>query len=124
MDLIAAKNETSGALETLLSRNGKLLVANGDDAVSSATLVSKATNATGSTWQAFDSQACDRLDIYNDTGVDIEWSYSPGSASLKVKIAAGGGHKVPGITNANQVMIRRVDQSNTPVTVVASAQVG
>jgi hypothetical protein len=86
---------------------------------SSVVVMSAATNATGTGWTAFSSQACTALDIVNLTGVDIE--YRRGAAGTAMRIGNGTARMVIGITNASQVDIRRVDQALTAVTVQAEA---
>jgi hypothetical protein len=89
--------------------------------VASASIVTAATANPGSTYTAFGSAACNGLDIVNETGVAIE--YRRGGAGSPMQIGAGRSRLVVGITNANEVSVRRVDQSNTSVTVAAEALV-
>lgn len=75
------------------------------------------TAATGTNWTAFASQALKQLTVSNQTGTNLEFRQG----------GAGVGFIVPnisiftffGITNANQIEVRRVDTSNTQVTVTA-----
>lgn len=85
----------------------------------SATILSQATNATGTNFQAFASQACTRLDILNFSGTDIE--YRRGGAGNTIKIPNNSSRLIVAIANANEISIRRVDQSNTQVAITAEA---
>jgi hypothetical protein len=82
-----------------------------------AGITSAQTNATGTNWTAFASQACSQLDLVNISGTTIE--YRRNATGTAMPIPTGSSRLVIGITNANQVDIRRVDQSNTQVTVNA-----
>jgi hypothetical protein len=85
----------------------------------SATIMSVTTAATGSNWTAFSSQACNALDIVNTASVAIE--YRRGGAGDAMTILSGSARLVVGIANANEIQVRRVDQSNTQVTIPAEA---
>lgn len=85
----------------------------------SGTITSAQTAAIGSNWGTFNSAVCDQLDIVNNTGTTIE--YRRGGAGSTMQIRDGSSRLVIGITNANQIDVRRVDQSNTQVTVSAEA---
>lgn len=78
-----------------------------------------ATNATGSTFNAFPSVSCEFMDIVNDTGTDLE--YRRGGAGNTMVILAGQTRTIQGLSNANAISIRRKDVANTPVTVRAEA---
>lgn len=111
---------TAAAQASLLTVVQNLLVAAKMPTYSSVTIVSAATSATaGATATAFGSQACTGLDIVNNSTVDIE--YQRGGAGLFMTISAGTSRMVTGITNANQISIRRVDQVATAVTIKAEA---
>lgn len=86
---------------------------------SSGTVLGLTTSATGATYTAFGSQACTGLDVVNNTGTTIE--YRRGGAGTAMQIPTGTARMVIGITNANQVDVRRTDTSNTQVTLQAEA---
>lgn len=86
---------------------------------SAVTAVSVATDATGANWTVFGSQACESFDLVNDTGVAIE--YRRNGAGVAISVPNGGSRLIMGITNANQIGVRRVDQTNTSVTVKGEA---
>jgi hypothetical protein len=85
--------------------------------VSSAVILALTTNATGATFTAFGSLACTALDIVNQTGVTIE--YRRGGTGTAFPIPSGSSRLVIGIANANEISVRRVDQSGVTVTVNA-----
>lgn len=85
----------------------------------SATILSLTTAATGSNYTAFSSQTCQSLDIVNTSSVAIE--YRRGATGNAMTILSGSSRLVVGITNANQIDVRRVDQSNTQITIPAEA---
>ena len=85
----------------------------------SVVILNLTTSATGANYTAFGNQACDCLDIINTSSVAIE--YRRGGAGSTMTILSGSSRLVVGITNANQIEVRRVDQSNTQVTIPAEA---
>jgi len=85
----------------------------------SVTIMSLTTSATGATFNAFSSQACNSLDIVNTSSVAIE--YRRGATGSAMTILSGSSRLIVGITNANQIDVRRVDQSNTQITIPAEA---
>jgi hypothetical protein len=85
----------------------------------SVTIMSVTTAATGSNYTAFTSQVCNSLDIVNTSSVAIE--YRRGATGNAMTILSGSSRLVVGITNANQIDVRRVDQSNTQITIPAEA---
>lgn len=109
---------------TLLARipalvNGRLPVNSSIPTSGSGTILALTTAATGANFTAFAAQACVALDIVNNTGVTIE--YRRGGAGTAMQIPSGAARMVIGITNANQIDVRRTDASNTPVTLQAEA---
>jgi hypothetical protein len=86
---------------------------------SSVTILSLTTAATGTNYTAFSSQTCQALDIVNTSSVAIE--YRRGATGNSMTILSGSSRLVVGISNANQIDIRRVDQSNTQITLPAEA---
>ena len=87
----------------------------------SATILTLTTAATGTNWTAFGSQTCDALDLTNSTSVAVE--YRRGGAGNAMRVLSGASRLIVGISNANQIEVRRVDTSNTQVTVQAEALV-
>lgn len=85
----------------------------------SATIMSLTTAATGTNYTAFSSQTCQALDIVNTSSVAIE--YRRGATGNAMTILSGSSRLVVGITNANQIDVRRVDTSNTQITIPAEA---
>ncbi|NML24338.1 hypothetical protein [Zoogloea dura] len=85
--------------------------------LSSGGHIAAQTAVSGTTYTAFASQACKQLTILNGTGVDI--GVTVGGAGVEVPVLAGTYYTFFGITNANQLSVRRVDTSTTQVTVAA-----
>jgi len=85
----------------------------------SVTIMSVTTAATGTNYTAFSSQTCNSLDIVNTSSVAIE--YRRGATGNAMTILSGSSRLVVGITNANQIDVRRVDTSNTQITIPAEA---
>jgi len=85
----------------------------------SATIMSVTTAAVGTNYTAFSSQTCNCLDIVNTSSVAIE--YRRGATGTAMTILSGSSRLVVGITNANQIDVRRVDTSNTQITIPAEA---
>ena len=85
----------------------------------SATILTLTTNATGTTWTAFGSQACNALDLTNSTSVALEYRRS--GAGNGMQVLSGASRLIVGISNANEIEVRRVDTSNTQVTIQAEA---
>jgi hypothetical protein len=79
--------------------------------------LSVTTAATGTNFTAFASQACKQLTISNQSGVTIE--VRQGGAGVAFRIPTAAFYTFFGITNANQLDIRRSDTSNTQVTITA-----
>jgi hypothetical protein len=75
------------------------------------------TNATGTNWTAFAAQACAQLTIINDSGTKIE--VRQGGAGVALPVRDGATYTLFGLTNANQIDLRRSDTSNTQVVVHA-----
>lgn len=85
----------------------------------SVSITSAQTAATGTNWTAFASAACTRLDLVNLTGTDIE--YRRGGTGSTFILPDGSGRMIEGLTDADEIEVRRVDTSNTQVTVQAEA---
>lgn len=86
----------------------------------SSSFISVATNADGTTYTAFASTVCDGLQVENNTGTEIE--IQKGGTGGTIRIPSGiGGRYFSGISNANQLAVRRTDLSTTSVTVRAEA---
>ena len=77
--------------------------------------VSVTTSGTGATYVALGSQACKQLTLVNNTGVTIE--FRQGAAGVAVPIFDKAAFSIFGITNANQIDVRRTDTSNTTVVI-------
>lgn len=85
--------------------------------VQSVSITSAQTAATGTNWTAFADGPCTALDLVNTTGTAIE--YRRRGAGETMPIPDQTSRMILGITNASQIEVRRVDTSNTQVTVKA-----
>jgi len=73
--------------------------------------------ANGSTYTSFANQACAQLTVSNDSTVNLDVQQDGAGAAFKVQ--AGTYYTFFGITNANQIGVRRSDVANTSTTVTA-----
>jgi hypothetical protein len=78
------------------------------------------TSATGATYVPFASQVCSQLTLFNNTAAAID--VQQGGTGAAVSVPVGASFTFVGITNANQLGVRRTDVSNTQVTVGARWQ--
>lgn len=83
---------------------------------SAVTIVTATAGAAAAT---FASQACSSLDLVNTSTVDIE--YQRGGTGTFMPVLAGTSRLIQGITNANQIGVRRRDLNATTVAVFAEA---
>jgi hypothetical protein len=72
------------------------------------------TSATGSEFVALPANRATQVTLFNYTGSDIEWRIGTGTP---ITLKNNTGITVTGLTDASNVSLRRVDQSNTPATV-------
>lgn len=79
--------------------------------------LSLTTAVSGATYTAFSAAPCKQLVIANASGQDVEFRQDAAGAALT--IINGTAFQIYGINDASQIGVRRVDQSNTPVTVKA-----
>jgi len=79
--------------------------------------ISVTSSATGSVYVPLASQTCKQLTVSNQTGVLLE--FQQGGSGTGLQIPNGAFYTFFGLSNTNQIAIRRVDQSNTQVTVTA-----
>lgn len=80
-------------------------------------VVTLQSNSTGTTYNAFSSQACLQATLINDTGVDLEVRFD-GAGSTFI-LWSGASFTVLGIANVSEIGYRRKDTSNTQVTLAA-----
>lgn len=76
--------------------------------------LSVTTNTTGTTYNPIAGQACKQVTIINDTGTKLQ--VRQGATGDTVTIFDQAAFTFFGITNANQLQVRRKDTSNTAVT--------
>lgn len=80
----------------------------------SAAFGSVQTNATGTNWTTLTSSTAKRVTLLNETGTDIDIRLN--GAGTTITVSDNQGIELGGLTNANQIGVRRVDTSNTQVT--------
>ena len=85
------------------------------------TIVSLQTNATGTTYNAFASQACEQLDIVNTASGAVDLEVRRGGSGNTIIVPGGSSRMFIGITNASDLQVRRRDVSNTQVTFTSEA---
>lgn len=89
--------------------------------VATATIISLATAATGANFTAFGSQACTAVAIVNTNTSAVDLEVRRGAAGNTIVVPAGAERVFVGVTNASDLQVRRLDQSNTPVTFTGEA---
>jgi hypothetical protein len=80
-----------------------------------AFLTSVQTSATGTNFVTFPAYVCDGVHVINNTGTTL--AFKRGSDSATFELPTGSGYSFYGITNANQLSVKRADDSNTQVTI-------
>lgn len=85
-------------------------------------IVQVQTNATGTNYSAFESAACSSLTICNGarSAVPIEVRFAA-ATTRTIEIPVNGVMTFVGLSNANELEVRRADTSNTQVYVKALA---
>lgn len=136
---ILARNNLLGTEVTLAAMSAKLPASLGAKAAAASLSVAPATDANvsresygtvtplsiatsnpGTNFTQVGSQACTSLDLINNTGTALEYRRGAGG-TVFIPVPNGTSRLIQGITNANTIYVRRVDQSNTVVTAVAEA---
>lgn len=107
------------AMYTLLGRLNDITKAVSAPKYSNVLARSITTAANGTDYVAFPNLAAEMLDITNDTGADLE--YRRNASADTFPILAGQSRLITGITNANQISVRRADTTATPVKVKGEA---
>lgn len=79
--------------------------------------ISVPTDASGTAYALYDHVPLAQLTIINDTGTVLEWRQD--AAGVAMPIADGDSFTIFGIGRADQIGVRRKDNSATPVTVKA-----
>lgn len=110
---IAANQATASEIDTALKSSPQPVTF----PTSTGLILSLTTSATGANFVAFGSAACAMMTLVNESATDIEFRRDGIGASIKV--ATGGSRDIYGLTNANQIDVRRVDTSDTQVTIKA-----
>lgn len=85
------------------------------------TIVSVTTAATGANFTAFASQACESLDLVNTAPAAVDIEVRRGGSGNTIVVPAGSSRMFVGLSNASGLQVRRVDQSNTQITITGEA---
>lgn len=92
--------------------------------MTNAQFTSLTTNATGTTWTAFASiSPATTVHVLNNTGTTLEFRRSGGTAAV-FQLPTSMAWSFKALTNSSQLECRRVDTSNTQVTVFAEVENG
>lgn len=83
------------------------------------TPLSTPTLGVGANFNPLAATPCSMVELINNTAVDIE--YRRNALTAYIPVMAGTSRMVQGLTNANQIAIRRIDQSAAIVTIPAEA---
>lgn len=86
---------------------------------SNAVIGSVTTANPGNGWTVFGAQACDQVVVINNSGVDVEVQRN--AVGTAMPILDGNFYTFVGVTNANQLRVRRIDQDNAQVTLQTEA---
>lgn len=120
-DAAAATDTGNYSIISLLKRGLKhlssILTGVNNLSVLDAGNISVQTAAVGTNWTAFTAVDCERLVVVNNTGTNLEVRQD--GAGVGLPVPSGSGFTFEGITNANELEVRRIDVSNTQVTVYA-----
>lgn len=104
---------------TLLGRLNDITKATSAPKYSYVNAVNITTAADGAGYVAFGNLGAEMMDITNDTGVDLE--YRRNASANTFPIMAGQTRRIAGITNTNQISVRRADTQAQQVKVKAEA---
>lgn len=118
VDLFGAISANPAA-NTVLGRLKDITSAISAPKFTTVSITNLTTAADGTSFVAFGSLACEFLDVFNDTGTDLE--YRRGAAGNTMIIPAGAQRQIQGLTNANQVQFKRKDSAIAQVVVRAEA---
>lgn len=73
------------------------------------------TSASGATFVTLPTFDCDEILIVNESTVSVDLRNSSETSGVGVVIASGGAITIPVSANAQEIQVRRNDQSNTQV---------
>lgn len=74
------------------------------------------TSGTGSTFVAFADLPAHIVNVFNGTGTSLTFKNSADADEGEFELPSGIAYAFRGITNAGQLLLKRTDESNTPVT--------
>ena len=94
----------------------------GGDSIHTASfqaIITAQTSATGTVWVNLPAQECNAVNLNNATGTTIEVRYNGAGSGLPVANLTS--YSFMAISNSNKLSVRRLDVSNSQVTVVGQA---
>ena len=112
-------DSTTKTFRPLPMSNGSIVVAVTIPQPTLNKILSVTTAIVGANFTAFPSYACTNLLITNYT--DLAFDFLRGGVGDYLTIPALQSYNFTGLTNANQISIRRNDESNTPATLNSEA---
>jgi hypothetical protein len=74
------------------------------------------TSEEGDEFVAFDDLPAHVVNIFNGTGTGLTFKNSADTDDGEFELPSGIAYAFRGITNANQLLVKRTDESDTPVT--------
>jgi len=109
-------NSQEGRYEVLDTKS-LAIGSGGGVTIESSDFFSVTTSTGGTGWETLTGIACDSVLIDNDTSYQIEIRKNTGNMVAKT-IEPSSVFRVQAITNANEIDVRRVDQSTTQLSMV------
>lgn len=109
--IVAGSGPSGGLTDTQLRANPLDVI----PLLESAGHLSLQTNADGTTYTAFSSQACKQLTVSNQSGTTLE--FQQGGSGVAFQVPTGSFYTFFGLSNASSLGARRVDTSTTQVTI-------
>ena len=109
-------NSQEGRYEVLDTKN-LAIGSGGGVTIESSDFFSVTTSTGGTGWETLAGISCDSVLVDNDTSYEIEIRKNTGNMVAKT-IEPSSVFRVQAITNANEIDVRRVDQSTTQLSMV------
>jgi hypothetical protein len=109
-------NSQEGRYEVLDTKN-LAIGSGGGVTIESSDFFTVTTNSNGTGWQTLTGIACNTVLVDNDTSYEIEIRKNTASMVAKT-IEPSSVFRIEGISNSNEIDVRRVDQSTTQLSMV------
>ncbi|CAB4163358.1 hypothetical protein UFOVP813_16 [uncultured Caudovirales phage] len=82
--------------------------------MTAAKFISLTTSETGTDFVTFADSPCSRVNVWNLTGQSLTFKYEEDEGTFV--LPSGLAYAFSGVNNASQLLVKRTDESNTPVT--------